>query len=64
MRTYADQFSPAELREARAWCADCLWRDVDADYILEEATAETVARAIARHYDGGIAEFKRNHAPA
>lgn len=44
------------LAEARAWLADCAWEDIDADGIAALSDLQ-VTRAIARHYDNGLAGF-------
>lgn len=51
--------SPAEIREMRGWLADCEWADMDVGSIAE-LTDTVVLRGVARHYEGGIAEFRRN----
>ncbi len=42
----------ALLAEARAWVADCAWRE-DPDEIAEYSDQEII-RGVDRHYDGGI----------
>jgi hypothetical protein len=43
-----------QLTEARGWISDCVWADeVDVDELSDSA----VKRGIARHYDGGVAQF-------
>lgn len=49
------------LREARGWVADCMWADLEPEDIAAMPAAR-VTRGIARHYDGGLAEFVRNTA--
>lgn len=50
--------SPEELKAAREWLAECVWPDVEPE---EFATLPELAivRGIARHWDGGIEDFKR-----
>jgi hypothetical protein len=47
----------SELAEARAWLADCAWRDVGPEEFAQ-MTAERVSEGIARHYAGGIVAFR------
>ena len=47
--------TPEELAEARAWIADCQWAD-DTDGL----TDSQVIRGIARHYAGGIVQFRKD----
>ena len=46
-----------EIRAAREWIAECVWRDLDEDDIAD-LTDRQVERGIARHYDGGIEAFR------
>ena len=48
-----------ELTEARGWIADCTWADSIDPYALTDAQVE---RGIARHYAGGIAQFRTDAA--
>lgn len=56
MASTANEFSPALVAEMRASLTDCEWRDEDAESIMAMPDA-MVVRAIARHFDGGIAGF-------
>lgn len=43
-----------QLAEARGWIADCEWGDgIDASELSDAA----VQHGIARHYEGGTAQF-------
>jgi hypothetical protein len=46
--------TPEQLAEARGWISDCEWAD---DIDTDTLTDRQVERGIARHYDGGIAQF-------
>lgn len=52
----AETYSPELLAEMRASLADCEWRDEDAESIAEMPDV-MIVRAIARHFEGGIAGF-------
>lgn len=52
----ARELSGEALREARGWLSDCLWADVTPDDIAT-MPADLITRAVARHYDGGLAAF-------
>src|SRR4051812_38686617 len=41
-----------ELAAARAWIADCTWRDLDED-LVAELTDEDIIAGVERHFDGG-----------
>ena len=43
---------------ARSWVLDCSWKE-DPEEIEEMPDAE-ILRGIARHYDGGMAQFTRD----
>jgi hypothetical protein len=47
-----DVVNADEVREARAWLADCF-----DDYDDDEISDREVVRGIERHYEGGIAQF-------
>jgi hypothetical protein len=44
--------TPAQVTEARAWVADCMWADDTAS--LPDAA---IVAGVQRHYDGGWAGF-------
>jgi len=44
------------VAEARQWILDCEWADVDGDSVAE-LSAREVLRGVARHYEGGLAQF-------
>lgn len=48
-----------ELAEARGWIADCGWADDVNAWALTDAQVE---RGIARHYAGGLAQFRTDAA--
>ncbi len=52
-----------ELREAREWLADIEWSDLDSDD-FRVFLDEQVEKAIERHWDGGIEDFKRCQSPS
>jgi len=45
-----------QVKDARAWAADCLWEDATGDEIFEMPAA-VVVRSVDRHYDGGWTQF-------
>lgn len=48
----------AEIIEAgRDWIAECDWRDIDD---ADDLTTTEIVAGIARHYDGGLAQFVRD----
>lgn len=50
--------SPEELKAAREWLADCVWLDVEPEEFAS-LPVRAIVRGIARHWDGGIEDFKR-----
>jgi hypothetical protein len=48
--------SSDETALAREWIADCQWADLDDEHVAELPTA-AIWRGVARHYDGGVAQF-------
>ena len=48
--------TPAQLRDARAWIADCEWDDLTRAAI-RRMPADRVVRGIERNYCGGWAQF-------
>jgi hypothetical protein len=54
--TTTEVLTPGQCQGARSWLMDCVWADADASDVARLADA-AVTRAIARHYDGGIAAF-------
>jgi hypothetical protein len=55
--------TPAELAEARAWIADCTWRDLDTEDDVDRLTNEEVEAGIIRHYHDGLEGFRRDGVP-
>jgi hypothetical protein len=54
-----EKLTPNQLLEARNWIRDCCpWRDLETEEI-DELTDEEVTAGIARHFSGGISEFKQ-----
>jgi hypothetical protein len=47
-----------ELSEARAWIKDCVWLDLDSAEDIDDLSDLQIERGIARHFAGGIEEFK------
>ena len=45
-----------QIKDARLWLMDCSWPDATTAQI-KRMSADQVIRAVARHYDGGIAGF-------
>lgn len=43
--------------EARTWCLENQWGDVDREYLLTEATIDEFFDAISSSYDGGLQQF-------
>lgn len=53
--------SPREIKDGRAWIADCEWADLDPrEDDVAELTARQVVRGINQHYDGGWDQFIRD----
>lgn len=50
------------IAAGREWLADCAWRNVDSDGILdeEETSAADVIKNVRKSYDGGIYGFFRD----
>lgn len=46
----------AEIAEARAWIADCMWADLEPEDIAELSDAVVIS-GVARFFDGGLAAF-------
>lgn len=53
--------TPEEIKDARAWVADCVWRDLEPEQIDELSDVE-IEVAITRHYAGGWAQFRVDRA--
>lgn len=56
MITYGPVLPIKALLPARAWIADCEWADLEPDQV-DGLTLDQIDRAIAKHYEGGIAQF-------
>ena len=61
---YIGLMNPVDVEGARGWLLDCMgcWHDIDGG-LEDEIRALTpieVARAIAKYYEGGIAQFARD----
>ncbi|MEH1785522.1 MAG: peptide ABC transporter substrate-binding protein [Nostoc sp.] len=53
-----EELTPNQLLEARNWIKDCCpWGDLQEEQV-DELTDEEVTAGIARHFEGGISEFK------
>lgn len=50
--------SEALIAEARAWVADCVWREDPED--LAAMPDRDVLRSVDRHYEGGLDALARN----
>ena len=58
-----EELTPNQLLEARSWIKDCCpWRDLN-ELEVDGLTDDEVTAGIARHFEGGISEFK-NIVPA
>ncbi|MEH2200946.1 peptide ABC transporter substrate-binding protein [Nostoc sp.] len=58
-----EELTPNQLNEARNWIRDCCpWRDLQ-EHQVDELTDEEVTAGIARHFPGGISEFKKSLPP-
>lgn len=56
----AKRYAEADvLGDMRGWLMDCEWRDIDCEDIAELDAAHIVG-AVARHYEGGVAQFMRD----
>lgn len=51
--------SQEELTLARDWIKECIWREDFTEEEVDELSDEEVEKGIARHFSGGIEEFKR-----
>lgn len=49
-------YGPQTVAEARAWLLDCEWQGITRTAI-RRLSAHAVMRAVARHYEGGVAGF-------
>ena len=49
------ELTTQEDQEARDWLSDCFPHSED--YIQIEASPYEIRRAVANHYDGGLAQF-------
>jgi hypothetical protein len=45
-----------QIEAGRRWIADCTWANLEPEDI-EDLSDAAIIRGIARHYDGGIAQF-------
>ncbi|MBN3957494.1 peptide ABC transporter substrate-binding protein [Nostoc sp. NMS8] len=53
-----EELTPNQLLEARNWIRDCCpWGDLYEEEV-DQLTDDEVTAGIARHYEGGISEFK------
>ena len=48
------------LNQMIDWLTDCVWGDVDEDWIRMEATEKEICEAVERHYEGGISQFLKD----
>ncbi|RCJ34614.1 hypothetical protein A6769_22050 [Nostoc punctiforme NIES-2108] len=54
-----EELTPNQLLEARNWIKDCSpWGDLQEEQV-DELTDDEVTAGIARHFEGGISEFKK-----
>jgi hypothetical protein len=54
-----EKLTPNQLLEARTWIKDCCpWSDLQEEQV-DELSDEEVTAGIARHFSGGISEFKK-----
>jgi hypothetical protein len=54
--------SEKELKQAREWIKECLgtWRELETEDDVDQLTDSQVQKGIAKHFSGGIEEFKRS----
>ncbi len=53
------ELTAEQLLEARDWIKDCCpWGDLDEEEV-DRLTDDEVTAVIARHFEGGISEFKK-----
>ncbi|MEH1788505.1 MAG: peptide ABC transporter substrate-binding protein [Nostoc sp.] len=53
-----EELTPAQLIEARNWIKGCCpWGDLSEEEV-DTLTDDEVTAGIARHFEGGISEFK------
>jgi hypothetical protein len=48
----------ALIREARAWVAECVWREDPED--IAELSDEEILRGVDKHYGGGRVQLSRD----
>jgi hypothetical protein len=54
-----EELTPNQLLEARNWIRECCpWGDLYEEEV-DELTDDEVTTGIARHFEGGISEFKK-----
>lgn len=46
------------VQAARDWALDCSWKEEPEE--IEEMSDDEILRGVARHYDGGLAQFTRD----
>jgi hypothetical protein len=49
-----------EIEEAKAWILSCQWLDIHSEDDVNELSRYEIELGIDNHYDGGLAQFKRN----
>jgi hypothetical protein len=49
-----------EIEEAKAWILDCQWLDIRVYLDVDDLSIEEIEKAIDKHFDGGLEQFKRN----
>lgn len=51
--------SPSLIQQMRAWIADCIWQDLDAEQVAQLSEARVI-QGVRRHYAGGLEQFVRD----
>lgn len=58
--------SEEEIKAMRAWAAECVWADsIDGDPgFLDELSDAEILNGVARHYEGGVEQFRADSKPS
>jgi hypothetical protein len=53
------KLTQTELEAARDWLKDCVWANMESED-FDDVSDCAIERGVAKHYSGGVEEFKRN----